>query len=159
MNPYASYLNGRDPVEVMAATPTALQALLHGLTEPQIETPPAPGEWSIREILAHLADCELVWAWRIRHALEKPGATVAPFDQDVWAQRYAAYTADAALSTFLALRQWNLAVLTTVTKDELSYILTHPERGTFPLQELLGTIAGHDTNHLVRLRERLHLEA
>ena len=53
------------------------------------------------------------------------------------------------------MREWNLAVLTTVTDTELSNELTHPERGTFPLTELLEMIAVHDLNHLVRLKELL----
>ena len=155
MNPYAGYLDGRDVVEILRATPAELQQLIGGKTVEQMDAPTAPGKWSLREILAHLADCELVWAWRIRQALETPGAMVAAFDQDVWATRYAAYSAELSLRTFLSLREWNLAVLTTVTAQERRNELTHPERGTFPLQELLEMIAGHDLNHLVRLRALL----
>jgi uncharacterized damage-inducible protein DinB len=152
MNPYASYLDGRDVVDILRATPADLQSLIAGLTVEQMDEPTAPGKWSIREVLAHLADCEIVWAFRIRQSLETPGAMVTPFDQDVWATRYAAYSAADALRTFLALREWNLSVLTTVSATERSNLLTHPERGTFPLTELLESIAGHDLNHLVRLR-------
>lgn len=155
MNPYASYLDGLDPIDIMRATPGDLQRLLADMPALQMDQPTAPGKWSLREILAHLADCELVWAFRIRQALETPGATVTPFDQDVWATRYSAYTADAAMATFLNLRAWNLALLTTVTPAEKSNLLTHPERGTFPLAELLESIAGHDRNHIVRLEELL----
>ena len=155
MNPYAKYLDGRDAVDILRATPSALQSLVAGLTHEQLDTPPALGQWSIREILAHLADCEIVWAFRIRQALATPGVTVTPFDQDVWATRYRAYSAADALRVFLANREWNLALLTTVSEEERANLLTHPERGTFPLTELLEMIAGHDLNHLVRLRERL----
>lgn len=153
MNPYASYLEGRDAAEIMKSTPAELQSLLSCMTTGQMDAPTAPGKWSVREILAHLADCELVWAWRIRHTLEKPGAAVAPFDQNVWAERYAAYSAELSLRTFLTLREWNLAVLNTVASEEFENLLTHPERGTFPLSELLEMIAGHDRNHIVRLKE------
>ncbi|MEK6398881.1 MAG: DinB family protein [Terriglobus sp.] len=152
MNPYAGYLDGRPTVEILRATPAALQQLIDGMTAAEMDEPTAPGKWSVREILAHMADCELVWAWRIRQSLETPGAMVAAFDQDVWATRYAAYSAQLAWKAFVALREWNLAVLTTVTETELSNELTHPERGTFPLTELLEMIAGHDLNHIVRLK-------
>ena len=152
MNPYASYLEDRDPIEVMRSTPSDLQAIVARLTPEQIEAPTAPGKWSVREILAHMADCEVVWAFRIRQALETPGATVTPFDQDVWATRYAAYTADAAMQTFVALRAWNLALLETVSTAEKETLLTHPERGTFPMQEMLESIGGHDRNHVTRLQ-------
>lgn len=153
MNPYAGYLDGRDVVEILRATPVELQQFIDGKTAAEMDVPTAAGKWSLREILAHMADCELVWAWRIRQALETPGAMVAAFDQDVWATRYAAYSAELAWTTFVALREWNLAVLTTVTATERLNELTHPERGTFALQELLEMIAGHDLNHIVRLRD------
>jgi hypothetical protein len=155
MNPYESYLDGRSVIDILTATPAALQSMIAGLTVEQMDVPTAPGKWSLREILAHLADCEIVWAFRIRQALETPGATVTPFDQDVWATRYSAYSAADAMRVFLSLRQWNLAILTTVSPAERSNLLTHPERGTFPLMELLESIAGHDLNHLTRLRDLL----
>jgi uncharacterized damage-inducible protein DinB len=155
MNPYENYLDGRNVIDILSATPSSLQSMIAGLTVEELDVPTRPGKWSLREILAHLADCEIVWAFRIRQALETPGATVTPFDQDVWAKRYAAYSAAGALRVFLALREWNLALLTTVTAAERSNLLTHPERGTFPLMELLESIAGHDLNHLTRLRDLL----
>jgi uncharacterized damage-inducible protein DinB len=155
MNPYASYLDGRETLDILRATPAALQSLIAGLTPEQMDVPPAPGKWSVREILAHLADCEIVWAFRMRQVLETPGGTVVPFDQDVWATRYRAYSAAEALRTFLANREWNLALLTTVTNSEQSNVVNHPERGPHHFREMLETIAGHDLNHLVRLREQL----
>jgi uncharacterized damage-inducible protein DinB len=153
MNPYAKYLDGRDVIDILGATPSALQSFVAGLTVEQMDAPIAPGKWSLRDILAHLADCEIVWAFRIRQCLETPGGVVTPFDQDVWATRYRAYSAADALRVFLANREWNLALLSTVTESERATLLTHPERGTFALQELLESIAGHDLNHITRLRE------
>jgi uncharacterized damage-inducible protein DinB len=155
MNPYAKYLDGREAIDILRATPSALESLIAGLTVEQMDVPTAPGKWSVREVLAHLADCEIVWAFRMRQAMETPGAMVTPFDQDVWATRYRAYSAASALRAFLANREWNLALLTTIAEEEHSNLLTHPERGTFPFTELLESIAGHDLNHLVRLREQL----
>ena len=159
MNSYASCLGGRDPIDVMRRTPDELQRLLNGISPDAMSAPTAPGKWSLREILAHLADCEVIWAARIRHVLETPGVTVIPFDQDAWATRYAVYPADLALQTFLTLRAWNLALLTTVTDAEKGNTVTHPERGTFPLSELLESIGGHDRNHIVRLEELLQRRA
>jgi len=155
MNPYVEYLDGRDVLEILRTTPSSFQSLTGHLTTEQLDQPTAPGKWSLRQIFAHMADCEIVWANRIRQVLAEPGVTIAPFDQDVWAQRYSAYTAAEALSTFTALRGWNVSLLTTLTAAERSYMLSHPERGTFPLQELLELIAGHDLNHVTRLRELL----
>lgn len=155
MNPYAQYLDGRDPIETMHATPAALQAIVAKLTPQQIEASPAPGKWSVCQVLAHLADCELNFAMRLRQGLETPGVTITPFNQDTWATRYSAYTAAQSLETFLALRAWNLSLLTTVSAAERNNTLTHPERGTMTFQALLETIGGHDVNHLQRLQHNI----
>ncbi len=155
MNPYEKYLDGRNVLDILRATPAALQTLTVGLTPSQMDTPPAPGKWSVRQILAHLADCEIVFAFRLRQALEQPGSTITPFDQDIWAGRYSAYSAADALRTFQANREWNLSLLTTVSEEDRAKSVTHPERGEQSFQVLLETIAGHDLNHLSRMQTQL----
>jgi hypothetical protein len=155
MNPYASYLDGRPVLDIIRATPAALQSLTAGLDAAAMDTPPAPGKWCVRVILAHLADCELVFGFRLRQALEQPGSVITPFDQDAWATRYSAYSAAEALRTFLAMREWNVALLAAVSEAEYANTITHPERGEMTFQVLVETIAGHDLNHLTRLRAQL----
>ena len=139
----------------MRTTPAALQSLTAGFSSKAMDIPPAPGKWSVRQILAHLADCELAFAFRLRQTLEQPGSVITPFNQDVWAGRYNAYSAADALRTFIAVREWNLALLTEVSEAEHANTVTHPERGTMTFQVLLETIAGHDLNHLTRLRAQM----
>ena len=155
MNPYAHCLDGRPILDILRTTPAALQSLTAGLDATAMDTPPAPGKWSVREILAHLADCELVFGFRLRQTLEQPGSVITPFDQDAWATRYRAYTAGDALRTFIALREWNLALLTAVSETEHATAVTHPERGEMTFGVQLALIAGHDLNHLTRLRAQL----
>ena len=158
LNPYASDLNGQDPLPVLFATPERLRALVAPLSAEQINRAPAPKKWSIREIIAHLADCELVFSFRLRQALAPaPGeahAVIQPFDQDVWAQRYAAYDLASALNLFQSARTWNLHLLTTVTDADRHRPTTHPERGTMTFWTIVETMAGHDLHHLPQL-ERL----
>src|ERR1700690_678424 len=115
MNPYASFLGDRDPLMVVSATPGKVGALMDKMGTHGVEVSPAPGKWSAREIVCHLADCELVFAFRLRQTLAEDHHVVQPFDQDKWASNYSAYDASAALSTFTAMRQWNLALILAVT--------------------------------------------
>jgi uncharacterized damage-inducible protein DinB len=158
LNPYASDLDGLDPVPVLFATPERLRALVAPLSADQINRAPAPKKWSIREIIAHLADCELVFSFRLRQALApapgEPHAVIQPFDQDVWAQRYAAYDLASALNLFESARTWNLHLLTTLTDADRLRPTTHPERGTMTFWTIVETMAGHDLHHLPQL-ERL----
>ena len=149
------YVESKDPLKVQKATPDKLAKAIKGLKKNTLSRRPAPDKWSIVEILAHLADTELVGSWRMRLVLGANGTPIQPFDQDVWATRYSAYSAADALRTFFALRAWNLALLTTVSAAERLSTLNHPERGVFPFTEMLESIAGHDRNHLLRLKEQL----
>src|SRR5260370_17979204 len=72
LNPYASYLNGQDPIPVLTSTAERLQTLTAGLTGAQINTPPAPRKWSICEIVPHLADCEIAFSFPLRQTLAPP---------------------------------------------------------------------------------------
>ena len=158
LNPYASYLNSQDPIPVLTTTAGRLQTLTAGLTGAQVNTPPAPRKWSICNIVSHLADCEIVFSFRLRQtlapALDQPHAIIQPFDQDAWAKRYAAYQLEPALALFKAARNWNLLFLTTVSQDDRHRPTTHPERGTMPFWTIVETMAGHDINHLQQI-ERL----
>jgi uncharacterized damage-inducible protein DinB len=150
-NPYASFLDSDNPLEVTKATPVRLENLLQALGPEKLELSPAPGKWSVRDIMAHLADCEVVFAFRLRQALAEDHHVVQPFDQDKFAATYANYDARMALGVFSAVRQWNLAFLAGLQPEDFDKPLNHPERGDMPLKKILETMAGHDRNHLKQI--------
>jgi hypothetical protein len=155
LNPYAKFLDGQNPVPILAATAERIRALTAGLTTGQINTPPAPRKWSISNIAAHLADCEIVFSFRLRQTLaptlDQPHTIIQPFDQDAWAVRYAAYQFAPAVALFHAARNWNLLYLNTVSHDDRRRRTTHPERGTMTFWTIVETMAGHDINHLQQI--------
>jgi hypothetical protein len=151
MNPYASFLGGRDPRAAIAETADKLASHAARLGAEGLKRSPAPGKWSAAEILCHLADCEGVFAFRLRQALAEPYHTIQPFDQDAWAKPYGSYDPKLALELFSAVRRWNLALLDTVAPEDLAKKLTHPERGEMTFQTVVETMAGHDLNHLEQL--------
>ncbi len=151
MNPYASHLGSRNPRAVIAESPEKLAALAQQLGPAGLERSPAPGKWSPREILCHLADCETVFAFRLRQALAEPHHVIQPFDQDLWAARYATMDAHAALAVFTSVRRWNIALLDAVPAGLLSKKVTHPERGEMTFQTVVETMGGHDLNHIAQI--------
>jgi len=150
-NPYAKYLGERDARQTIAASPARLCDLAARLGATGLQRSTAPGKWSAREVLCHLADCEVAFAFRLRQALAEPRHTIQPFDQEAWAKTYSAYTAQAALDTFSALRGWNLALLSSAPADAWSKTVNHPERGDMTFQTIVETMAGHDLNHIAQL--------
>lgn len=153
LNPYAKFLGDREPIPVITATVERIRTLIATLTPLQADRSPAPGKWSIREIIAHLADCEMVFAVRLRQTLAEPHHIIQPFNQNAWAERYNAYDLASALALFAAARNWNLKFLTTVTADDRHHPTTHPERGTMTLWTIVETMAGHDINHLQQIEQ------
>lgn len=148
LNPYDSFLDDRPPQDILASTPGALASVLAAFGPDKVSTPPAPGKWSPAEIVCHLADCETVFAFRLRQALAEPNHVIQPFDQDGWSKTYPKMTAQAALDVFAAVRRWNLALLGTLSPEDFARKLSHPERGEMTLQTIVETMGGHDLNHL-----------
>jgi DinB family protein len=151
MNPYASNLGSRNAREVIASTPQELRRLADRIGSARITDAPAPGKWSARDLLCHLADCEIVFAFRLRQALAEDHHVVQPFDQNRWALTYGAADADAALATFATIRRWNLTLLETVTPEQSAKRVTHPERGEMTFEAIVETMGGHDLNHVKQL--------
>ncbi len=151
MNPYARFLENRDPAEVIAGTARQLQKLIETLGKERSEQAPAPGKWNAREIVCHLADCEIAFAFRLRQGLAEDHHVMQPFDQEKWARTYRNYDVQAALGVFRALRDWNLALIGSLTPQTLAKPVTHPERGEHTLGVIVETMAGHDINHIRQL--------
>lgn len=152
LNPYARFLDGRLIEDILTATPLALDSVLRAIPADRRATPPAPAKWSPAEILCHLADCELVFAFRLRQTLVEDHHVLQPFDQDLWAATYKGIPAHQALATFTTMRHWNLLLVRAALPAAADKPVTHPERGTMTFTTLLETMAGHDINHLRQLQ-------
>src|SRR5918999_4666786 len=77
-------LKGQDPMEVLGATAGRLRGYVRDTPLGVLRRRPAPDKWSGIEIIAHLADIEVVMGWRFRLILAHDGITVQAFDQDEW---------------------------------------------------------------------------
>jgi uncharacterized damage-inducible protein DinB len=151
MNPYAGHMGDRAPLDVISETPRRLAQLVQTIGPSRLEVSPAPGKWSARDIVAHLADAEVAFAFRLRQTLAEDHHVIQPFDQDLWAKTYPSCDAQVALATLSAVRAWNLALIRSVQPDDLAKPVTHPERGTMTFQTIVETMAGHDRNHIKQI--------
>src|SRR6202158_4358226 len=75
---------GQDPIKLQSATNKKLTRLVKGIPAAKLRKRPAPDKWSVAEILAHLADVEVVIGWRMRSILGAPGTAVQAYDQNAW---------------------------------------------------------------------------
>jgi uncharacterized damage-inducible protein DinB len=144
------YVESKDPLQIQSSTPRKLASAIRRLSPGALRRQPAPGKWSIAEILAHMADAELVGGWRMRLILGQNGVSLQPFDQDAWARtfRYRDRNAKASLEMFSALRKSNLALLRSMPKNLWENYGMHQERGKETIAHIVRMFAGHDLNHL-----------
>jgi hypothetical protein len=151
-NPYAHHLGQRDPIPVLHETVREIAAIIAPLTIAQLNHTPAPGKWNLREILSHLADCEVVFGYRLRMALSIHNYIIQPFDQDIFATRYATYDAASALALFLSMREWNIALIGTATPADYARAVTHPESGPTTFRVLVERLASHTLHHIPAIK-------
>jgi hypothetical protein len=151
LNPYASFLGEKDPFRVIATTPHTLATIVGRTSEERLNRSPAPGKWSIREIVCHLADCELVFGFRLRQTVAESLHIIQPFDQEAWQQPYRSLSTHDALAAFSGARRWNLLFIDAVLPGALPKPVTHPERGPMTFATIIETMGGHDLNHLAQI--------
>ncbi|MGA2762904.1 MAG: DinB family protein [Spirochaetia bacterium] len=151
------YLEGKKPLEILSSTPRQLARLIKGVSRTKLGKRPAPEKWSVTEILAHLADTELVQGFRLRLILGSSGAPIQGFDQDEWA-RYSDYAKhDPALSfeAYRITRERTVRLLKSLPRDAWERFGMHSERGKETVARVTEMMAGHDLNHLKAIRETL----
>jgi hypothetical protein len=151
-------LGDREPAAVLRETPLALPRAVERLSPQQMREPERPGKWSIGQILQHLADSEVVWAWRMRLILAQDRPRLTGYDQDLWADRLHYDQADPseALELFALLRRANLRLVDGAPPADLKRVGVHAERGEESLEHLCRLYAGHDLLHLRQI-ERVRL--
>ena len=147
------YVEGQDAMKVQRSTASKLKKSIQGLTPKQLKWRPEPTKWSIAEILAHLADAEIVASWRMRSVIGENGITIQPFDQNAWASAFEYQKRDAkrSLELFRLLRENNLAMLNEIPHDKWEYYGMHLERGKESIAHLSRMFAGHDVNHVLQV--------
>jgi len=147
------YVEGKDAVKVQRATAGKLKKLVRGLSAKQLKWRPEPAKWSIAEIVAHLADTEIVASWRMRSVIGENGITIQPFDQDAWASAFQYNKRDAkrSMEIFRVLRENNLALLREISRETWDNYGMHLERGKETIAHLVRMFAGHDTNHVLQV--------
>ena len=139
-----------DPWTVLTSTASRLRQLAAGRREDDLGRKPAPGRWSVREILAHLADAEVVIGWRLRSILASSGTTLQPYDQNRWAEvfKYTETPVNESLDLFEINRRANVRLLRSVDPALHEHFGMHEERGRESVAHLIRLTAGHDLNHL-----------
>ena len=151
------YVEGKQPLVVQAATAKKLERLIKGVPAIKLRKRPAPDKWSVGQILAHLADAEIVGGFRLRLILGAPGTPIAAFDQDSWVTsgHYEKRDPRKSIEQFRVVRDANLALLKSLTPGQWKHYGIHAERGQESIEHIVRMFAGHDINHLQQIERIL----
>src|SRR5271156_1840195 len=151
------FMEGKKPLAVQAVAAKKLERLIKGVPASKLRKRPAPDKWSVVEVLAHLADAEIVIAWRIRSILGAPGTPIQAYDQDAWAAvgNYAKRDPRKSIEQFRAMRDANLAFYKSLRPEQWKQSGLHSERGEESLERIARMIAGHDLNHISQMERIL----
>src|SRR3954467_11227847 len=153
ITPYTADLDNREPVSAMRDTAAGVRALGGTWRPEQFERTSAPGKWSARQILTHLAQSEIALGCRARMALTTPGYAAQSFDQDKWMARESATTGHDALDAFAGTAAMNIALFAALSDADRATTLAHPEYGSLTVDWIVHQMAGHQIHHLKQLEQ------
>ncbi|HZE27955.1 MAG TPA: DinB family protein [Terriglobales bacterium] len=148
-------------LEAAERSPKEIAVAVSGLTPQVLRYRPAPDKWSILEILGHLADIEIVYAYRLRQMLADRKPVIAPMDQDEWAKNlgYMDTPAPELVALYGLNRHHNLRLLRRLKPGDLEKSAFHPEyKQEVTVATMVERMSGHGPNHLEQI-ERLKKEA
>jgi hypothetical protein len=151
------HIEGKDALKSQSVAAKKLERLIKGVPASKLRKRSAPDKWSAGEILAHLADAEIVIAWRIRAILGAPGTPIQAYDQDAWAAvgSYAKRDPRKSIEQFRAMRDANLAFYKSLRPEQWKQSGLHSERGEESIERIAHMIAGHDINHILQMERIL----
>jgi DinB superfamily len=126
---------------------------LEGATDAELDARPAPGTWSAREIVHHLADSEMTSAVRLRLLLAEERAAIRPYDQEEFARKlHYDRPIAASLLAFHAARSSTAELLDRLTESDWTREGTHPEHARYGVERWLEVYADHAHNHADQIR-------
>ena len=152
-----SHAQGQDPIKLQSAFNKQLTRLTKGIPHSKLRKRPGSDKWSVAEILAHLADVEIVIGWRMRSILGDPATPVQAYDQNAWVTsgHYDKRDLRKSIELHRVVRDANLALLKSLTPEQWKQYGQHAERGRESIEHIARMVAGHDINHLHQIERIL----
>jgi hypothetical protein len=146
-----------DLVERFAAAPGRIAQAAGGHDATRLHTAPADGEWSPRDILAHLRASDDILGSRLIQILVRDQAPLPAFDERRWAEvvGYGSREFESLLATFTARRAELAAMLDGLSPDDWQRAGLHEERGPRTILQLLRILVEHEAEHVAQIEASL----
>jgi hypothetical protein len=135
--------------------PELVATVMTGAAGSELDFQPGPEKWSIRQIVAHVADSEVVGAMRFRQIIAEDNPTLIAYDEKAWTRNlnYGRRKTSESLETFRRIRAENYELLKDLSQETFARTCVHTERGVQTLRDILVTYAEHAERHARQLRD------
>lgn len=145
-----------DSIQAIRDLPANLAKAVEGLTDEQLDTPYREGGWTLRQTVHHVADSHINSLCRFKLALTEDNPTIRPYDEARWAE-----LADSAIPVDISLKiiegvhsRWS-ALLESMSDEDFTRRLQHPESGEWVLEDMLAMYAWHSRHHTAHITNAL----
>lgn len=144
-----------EQLRMYASASSLIASLVNSLDDMTLNNAPMAGEWSIHEIVVHLADSELVGSWRLRRTIAEPGTTLQAYGEETWARSLDYKNQDilAAMQLFSALRTSNTILLHSLPDEVWERTSIHSENGTMSVYDIFTSLISHVDIHRQQIEQ------
>lgn len=153
--PYAQYVGDRNPIELLNATLEEYRDAAALLSSSSWNQPWAPHKWTLREIMVHVAQWEMIFGYRLACGVSTPGFSIQPADQDKLMERTGGIDGPTAFAAFEGTRRMNLGLIQGLSSADRDVTIVHPEYGALKPTDLIVQMTGHAIHHLKQIRSAL----
>ena len=150
--PYAQYVGDQNPVELLNSTLEEYRDAASLLSDASWNQPWTKGKWTLREVMIHVAQWEMIFGYRLQAGVSSPGFTIQPADQDVLMKHISGIDGPAAFACFEGVRRMNLGFVRGLSTTERAAQVHHPEFGAITADDLIVQMTGHGIHHLKQIR-------
>ena len=154
-SPYSQYVGDQNPLELLNSSLEEYRDAAALLGNASWNTHWAPGKWTLREVMVHVAQWEMILGYRLVCGAATPGFVIQLADQDELMQRTDGVDGPTAFAAFEGARRKNIAVIQALSPADRAIPIQHPEYGALTLQDIVVQIAGHGIHHLRQIRTAL----
>jgi uncharacterized damage-inducible protein DinB len=143
----------REMIARLRELPARLEAAVGGLSDAQLDEPEGEGEWSVRQVVHHLADANMNGFIRMKLVLTEEKPILKPYDQEKWAQLpdTTRVPIELSLEILRGLHERWSALLEGLPESAWQRSGVHLENGLQTLDDLLFAFVGHGENHLQQI--------
>jgi hypothetical protein len=153
--PYAAYVGDSNPVDLQIPTLEEYRDAVFLLAGATWDQPWMPSKWTLRQVMVHVAQWEMILGYRVACATSIPGFQIQGADQDALMKHTNGIDGASAFAAFEGARRMNAGLIQALSDAGLDVVVPHPEYGPITVRDIVVQIVGHGMHHLKQIRQAL----